>query len=145
MGLKCEKGPIPLLCREPVVEQCAYCGHHFCMKHGHLDKACCKALSCLSLYKRDAALTARQRWEEERLAIGLERNQLGLCAQPECPNGLYVGCGHCEEQYCPQHLQHHNFTFQTHTRRGSTKVKGDIALCEVCQPYLKEYRRDRYE
>lgn len=145
MGLRCEKGPIPLLCREPVVEQCAYCGKHFCMQHGHLDKACCNALSCMSVYKRDRAITDRRHWEEERLSIGQERNARQMCAQPECPSQMYVACGHCEQLYCPQHLQRHNFTFMTYTRRGNTRVKGDIVLCEVCQPYLKEYKRDRYE
>lgn len=127
------------------MEQCAYCGKHFCMKHGHYDKACCKALSCLNLYKRDKAIAERRQWEEERLAIGAERNALELCAQPACPNSVYVACGHCEQLYCAGHLTRHTFTFTTYTRRGNTKVKGDISLCEVCQPYLKEYKRDRYE
>ena len=145
MALRCEKSPLPLLCREPVVEQCAYCGKHFCMQHGHLDKTCCKSHACLNTYRLDRKLADRQRWEDERLLIGQERNALGYCAQPQCPNGLYVGCGHCEQVYCPYHLQRYNFSFNTHTRRGTTRVKGDIMLCEVCQPYLEEYKKDRYE
>lgn len=145
MALRCEKALVPLLCSRPVVEQCAYCGHHFCMVHGHYDKACCKSSACLSQYKRDRAITERRNWEEQRLAIGAERNALRLCAEPECPQEFYVACGHCEKMYCSQHLQHHNFSFVTYTRRGNTRVKGDILLCEVCLPYLKEYRRDRYE
>lgn len=145
MALHCEKSLVPLLCKNPVAEQCAYCGKHFCLEHGHVDKACCKSLTCLNLYKRDQALTARRHWEDERLAIGAERNHLGLCGQPECQSATYVACGHCEQLYCADHLQRFNFTFITHTRRGNTRVKGDIALCEVCQPYLKEYKRDRYE
>ncbi|MDB5079478.1 MAG: hypothetical protein JWP00_1402 [Chloroflexi bacterium] len=145
MGLRCEKSPVPFLCREPVVEQCAYCGKHFCMQHGHFDKACCKSPACLSVYKRDRAIAERRRWEDERQAIGQERNNIGLCSQPECPNGMYVTCGHCEQLYCSLHLKRYNFSFVTHTRRGSTRVKGDIVLCEVCLPYLDDYKRDRYE
>jgi hypothetical protein len=115
------------------------------MQHGHLDKSCCKSLMCMSAYKRDQSISARRHWEDERLAIGLERNALTLCAQPECNSQPYVACGHCEQLYCADHLQRHTFTFTTYTRRGTTRVKGDIALCEVCQPYLKEYKRDRYE
>jgi hypothetical protein len=89
MALHCERSLIPYICRQPVAEQCSYCGHHFCMKHGHLDKACCRHFSCLRLYKRDQAISARRRWEDERLAIGQERNALGLCAQPE--SGMSTG------------------------------------------------------
>jgi hypothetical protein len=145
MALRCERALLPLICAEPVVERCAYCGKHFCMKHGYLDKACCKSYTCMALYKKDRAISERKRWEEERFLIGQERNKMGLCAQPECPSEVYVDCGHCENLYCSRHVQRHDFTFYTHTRRGSTRIRGDILLCEVCQPYLREYKKDRYE
>ena len=145
MALRCERSLVPLICTRPVVEQCAYCGKHFCMQHGHYDKACCKSPSCMATYKRDRAITERRNWEEQRLAIGTERNEIGLCAQPTCPQEFYIACGHCEQLYCSAHLKHHSFSFTTYTRRGNTRVKGDILLCEVCEPYLKEYQRDRYE
>ncbi len=145
MALRCERALLPYICQEPVVERCAYCGHHFCMKHGYREKSCCKSLSCLALYKRDHAISARRRWEDERHVIGQERNGLGWCAQPECESEVYVDCGHCGNLYCSKHVQRHTFAFNTHTRRGSTRIRGDIVLCEVCQPYLKDYKRDRYE
>ena len=145
MALRCEKGIIPYVCQQPVAEQCVYCGRHFCTTHGHVDKGCCKSLSCMSLYRRDRAVVDRQHWEEERQVIGIERNNMALCAQPECQNSIYVPCGHCEQLYCADHLKRYNFTFRTYTRRNVSKVAGDIMLCEVCVPYLKEYKRDRYE
>jgi hypothetical protein len=48
-------------------------------------------------------------------------------------------------QFCPVHVTRYSFSFKTHTRRGVTRVKGDITLCETCKPYLREYQRDRYE
>ncbi|HEX2910187.1 MAG TPA: hypothetical protein VH186_05220 [Chloroflexia bacterium] len=99
----------------------------------------------MTMYKRDRAIADRRHWEEERAQIGQERNAMQLCAQPGCNNPYYVACGHCDQLYCSNHLQRHNFSFNTITRRGTTRVRGDIVLCEVCQPYLQEYKRDRYE
>ncbi len=145
MGLHCEKGILPISCQQPIVEQCSYCGKHFCMKHGHVDKATCNNPGCLRRYKRDRGIRERELWEEERYRGGLERNSQNLCGHPECTNEVYVACGHCEVLFCPNHVSRHSFTFNTYTRRATTRVEGDITLCETCRPYLKEYKRDRYE
>jgi hypothetical protein len=145
MALHCEKGLLPLLCREPVAEQCLYCGKHFCVKHGHVDKATCGNFSCMQNYKRDRAIKERELWEEERRRGGIERNAINLCGHPECVNEVYVACGHCEVLFCPNHVSRRAFSFNTYTRRSVTRVQGDIILCEACLPYLKEYKKDRYE
>ncbi len=145
MGLHCEKGLVSFSCRRPVAEQCAYCGKHFCMRHGHVDKNSCKNLSCMRAYRRDRAIRERENWEEERRQIGAIRNSGNLCGHPECPNEVYVACGHCEILFCPNHVSRKTFSFNTYTRRSITRVDGDITLCEACKPYLKEYQKDRYE
>lgn len=145
MALHCEKGLLPISCRRMVIEQCVYCGKHFCLKHGHLDKAVCKSPTCLRKYKKDRAIADRTAWEEEQHQIGFNKNGVGLCGQPNCRNSLYVVCSHCEVSYCPEHVSRFTFSFRTHTRRNVTRVKGDITLCEICKPRLVEYRRDRFE
>jgi len=145
MGLRCEKGVLPISCGEPVAEQCVYCGKHFCAKHGHVDKASCKDFSCMRHYKRDRAIKDRELWEEERRREGIERNSSNLCGHSACINEIYVACGHCEVLFCPEHVSRHPFSFNTYTRRAVTRVQGDITLCQACKPYLKEYKRDRYE
>lgn len=142
MALHCEKR---VFCREEVIEQCVYCGKHFCIKHGHLDKAVCKNATCMRRYKRDRAIADREAWEEEQKGIGLERNAAGMCGNADCPNSVYVPCGHCEVQYCSNHVSRYQFSFVTHTRRENTRVKGSILLCYTCKPHLKEYQRDRFE
>jgi len=144
MGLHCEKGFV-LTCKKPIVEQCAYCSQHFCIKHGHIDKATCKSRRCMTKYRREKRLFDRQTWEDERYQLGVERNAVSLCAYPECANEVYVACGHCETFYCPNHVARYNYNYRTHTRRAITRVKGDVTLCDVCQPYLREYNQDRYE
>lgn len=144
MALYCEKGVL-LTCRNPIVEQCSYCGKHFCVQHGHVDKVICNNADCLKKYASDLRKSERQAWEDERYQMGLERNTYNLCGYPECPNQVYVVCGHCDVFYCPNHVQRFSFTFKTHTRRAVTRVKGDVTLCDVCQPYLKEYNKDRWE
>lgn len=145
MALRCEKSLIPLTCREEVVEQCIYCEKHFCMKHGHLDKVVCKSNACMRRYKRDRAIADRAAWEEDQRLVGMERNSGGLCGQHDCPNPVYVTCGHCEVRFCSNHVSRYNFSFTTHTRRSKTRVKGNLILCYTCKPHLKEYERDRYE
>ncbi len=142
MALSCEKG---LICKLEVIEQCVYCSKHFCLKHGHPDKAICKSPTCMRRYKRDRAVADRATYEEELTELGFDKNAAGLCGEIDCQHEIYVTCGHCEVRFCPEHVTRYNYSFKTHTRRGDTTVKGNITLCATCKPHLKEYKRDRYE
>ncbi len=145
MALSCEKGALPFSCRNQVIEQCVYCGKHFCVKHGHLDKAVCKSYNCMRQYKSDRVIADRESWEQEQHRIGFAKNAAGLCGNPRCQNEMYTSCGHCEVSYCARHISRFTFSFRSHTRRENVKIKGDITLCDVCKPHLGEYKEDRYE
>jgi hypothetical protein len=144
MALRCEKSLLNS-CKKEVIEQCVYCHKHFCIKHGHMDKAVCKNRSCMKKYTRDRAIADREAWEEEQKHIGLDKNTQGMCGVTDCQSSIYIPCGHCDVQFCATHVTRYNFSFTTHTRRTKTRVKGSILLCHTCKPHLKEYQKDRYE
>ncbi|NWJ48339.1 MAG: hypothetical protein HXX08_20985 [Chloroflexi bacterium] len=142
MALACEKG---FFCKTEVIEQCSYCGKHFCIRHGHRDKAVCKSPSCMRKYRHELAVVERFAYEDEKRALGFARNYARLCGKENCNHEFYLVCGRCEVQFCPTHISRHIFHFDIITIRGTTRVRDEINLCELCKPYLSDYKKDRYE
>jgi len=93
----------------------------------------------------ELAAAERLAYEEEKQALGFERNNAHFCGNETCNREFYLACGRCEVQFCPTHISRYSYHFDIHTIRGTTRIRGEINLCELCKPHLNDYKKDRYE
>jgi hypothetical protein len=84
-------------------------------------------------------------YEDEKRTLGLARNYAHFCGKENCSHEFYLVCGRCEVQFCPTHISRYTFHFDIITIRGTTRVRDEINLCELCKLYLSDYKKDRYE